>query len=98
MLNTTQLGTDPTDIDEAFSQELLEQMRGGLGEHHFGPERQRSAAAQAEAVIAAALESAPLKKSDLRRRRKGNSWKMALAERLRLETAVTIKWVAKRMS
>ena len=37
-------------------------------------------------------------KRDLRNRRKGDGFKVQLATRLRAETAITMKWIAERLS
>lgn len=83
--------------DEEFRRELLEQMSSKLGAHHFGPERQASAASQAEAVIAVVLKRSKLTEQDLERMLKADPWKLSLARRLRQETTVTLKWIAERL-
>ena len=84
--------------DEDFRRELLAQMDGQLGEHHYGEERQASAEAKAEGLVRAALKKARWTEADLRLRRKSDGVKIKLAAQLRQETTMTLKWIAERLA
>ena len=83
--------------DEVFRQELLEQMEGRVGEHHFGPERQQSVQEKAEEIVREEMRKAGWRERDLERRPKGDAGKVAMARRVREETTVTLKWIASRL-
>jgi hypothetical protein len=78
-----------------FRRELLGRMKGQLAEHHFGPERAGTEEETAEAVIAEGVKEMKWDEAELRARRKGDPGKVKLAARLRAETAVTLKWIAR---
>lgn len=83
--------------DEAFRRELLAQMDGQMGEHHYGAERQESAAEKAERLVRAGLKQARWTEEDLELRRKSDRVKIKLAAHLRQETTMTLKWIAERL-
>ena len=83
--------------DEAFRQELLEQMEGRVGEHHFGPERQQSVQEKAEEIVREEMRKAGWRERDLEQMPKGDAGKVAMARRVREETTVTSKWIASRL-
>jgi putative transposase len=83
--------------EEAFRKELLAQMRGQIGEYHGGQERQESAVEQAERVVRQELQRRKRREAELERRRKGDAEKTQIAQRLRRETTVTLKWIADRL-
>jgi hypothetical protein len=83
--------------DEQFRRELLEQMSSKMGEHHGGREKQQSAEAKAERLIEAALAQSARTHQDLRKMRKADPWKLALAVRLRRETTMTLRWIAEHL-
>lgn len=83
--------------DRALKRELLEQMRGGFGEHHEGEERWESAVAHAEGVVTEELQQLRWEPGELERRRKGDSEKVRIARRLRAETTMSRKWIAERL-
>ena len=84
--------------EPAFKQELLEQMAGGFGGHHGGPERAESAEAGAERWVGAELQRLGWDATELQRRRKGDPGKVRLARRLRRETTMTLAWIAARLA
>ena len=84
--------------DEAFRQELLAQMREGIGAEHYGEERAQTAEAAAEAIIAEELKRRRWKEKTLKTRPKGDPVKVALAARLRAETTMTVGWIAERLA
>src|SRR6266571_6751329 len=71
--------------DAAFRRELLAQMDGQMGEHHYGPERQESAEQKAERLLQAGLKQSRWTEEDLRLRRKSDGVKIRLAAQLRQE-------------
>jgi REP-associated tyrosine transposase len=83
--------------DAAFRRELLAQMDGQMGEHHYGAERQESAEEKAERLVQAGLKKAKWTEEDLRLRRKSDGVKIRLAAQLRQETTMTLKWIAARL-
>ena len=80
--------------EKAFRQELLEQMAGRAGEHHYAEERQESDEAKARGIVAAELKRLGWAEDELARRRKGDAGKVRIARRLRAETTMTLKWIA----
>ena len=80
----------------SVEQELLEQMAGGFGGHHGGPERAESAEAGAERWVGAELQRLGWDATELQRRRKGDPGKVRLARRRRRETTMTLAWIAAR--
>jgi REP element-mobilizing transposase RayT len=82
---------------ETFRQELLAQMSGRMGAEHYGPERVETDEAKAERVVAEELKQRGWATADLQVRRKGDGEKVAMAVRLRAETAMTVGWIAERL-
>ena len=76
---------------------LLAQMAGGMGEHHGGEERHASAEAVAEGIVDEELKRLGWREADLARRPKGDAGKVAMARRLRRETTMTLRWIARRL-
>ena len=72
---------------------MKEQMR----EHHSGEERAETEQEQAEGIVQEGLKRLGWKEADLWARRKGDQAKVKLAVRLRDETTVTVKWIARRL-
>ena len=68
-----------------------------LGAEHYGEERAESAEALAEEIIAAELKRRRWQEDELKKRPKGDAAKLALAERLRAETTMTVGWIAERL-
>jgi REP element-mobilizing transposase RayT len=83
--------------DMAFRKELLAQMKEQMGEHHYGEERAETEQEQAEGMVREGLKRLGWKEADLEARRKGDREKLKLAVRLRVETTVTVKWIAERL-
>ena len=69
--------------DEGFRRELLQQMDGRMGEHHYGEERRESAEEKAQRLVTEGLGKAHWTEADLRRRRKSDPVKIGLAAQLR---------------
>jgi REP element-mobilizing transposase RayT len=83
---------------EAFRGELLAQMSERVGAEHYGGERGETQEKAAERIIAEELQRRRWGEEELKRRRKGDGEKVKIAQRLRLETMMTVEWVAERLS
>ncbi len=75
--------------EETFRAELLEQMSGQIGRQHGGSERQGTAMAKAERVLAEELRRRGWNDAELSRQRKADGVKLDMAQRLRSETTMT---------
>jgi hypothetical protein len=82
---------------ESFRKELLGQMKERMGAEHYGGERQETVEEHAEGIVAAELKRRHWTEAELGRRAKGDAGKVAMAVRLRAESAVTVKWIAARL-
>jgi len=80
--------------EKAFRKELIEQIAERVGEYHYAEERQRSEDQKARGIVAAELKRIGWTEEDLKRRRKGDAKKVRIAQRLRAETTMTLKWIA----
>jgi len=80
--------------EETFRAELLEQMGRQIGTQHGGSERQETAMAKAERLLAEELQRRGWSDEELSRRRKADRGKLEIAERLRSETTMTWAWIA----
>jgi len=83
--------------ERRLKQELLAQMKERMGAEHYGAERQETAEARAEEIIAEELKKRRWREGELKQRAKGDAVKVALAARLRAETEMTVKWIAGRL-
>ena len=82
--------------DRAFREELLAQMHGSRKDH-YGLELRQSDTVHAQSVVQAELRRRGWTEEELKRRRKGDAEKVAIAWRLRQETTMTLKWIAQRL-
>jgi putative transposase len=82
---------------ETFREELRRRMQERMGPEHYGPARQETAEAKAERLVKEELKRLQWRELDLARRAKGDPGKVALAARLRVETVMTVKWIAERL-
>jgi putative transposase len=82
---------------QAFRKELLAQMAEQAGPNHYGAERQESGEEKAERIVAQELKRRRWTEATLSSRRKGDSVKVQMADRLRRETIMTLKWIAQRL-
>jgi hypothetical protein len=71
---------------------------GQTGQWHYGEELRESGEERAEGIIGAAFKSRGWTEQELRERRKGDKFKVRLANPLRAETTMTLKWTAERLS
>jgi hypothetical protein len=83
--------------DEALKQELLAQVSEQAGPWHYGEAVQESVEAKAERLVKEELTRRKWDEKTLAVRRKGDAWKVAIAQRLRRETTVTLAWIAERL-
>lgn len=83
--------------DDEYRKELLELVEAKAGANHYGEELRESAEAKAERLLAAELKRLGWSSADLKKKRKGDPEKVALAARLREETTVTLAWLAERL-
>jgi hypothetical protein len=83
--------------DEAFRQELLAQVDTKAGPNHYGAELGESAQAKAERIVAEAMQKLRWDETELAGRRKGDPAKVKMAQRLRVETTMTLAWIAQRL-
>jgi putative transposase len=82
---------------EQFRERMLALVDGRLGDHHSGQLKQESAEAKAERIIAEELHRLGWTQSDLPLRLKSDPGKLHIANRLRKETILSIKWIATRL-
>ncbi len=80
--------------DDAFRQELLAQVQEKAKPSHDGRERQEAAEEKAKRIIGEELRTLGWASAELGRRRKGDREKVRIARRLRVETTVSLKWIA----
>jgi REP element-mobilizing transposase RayT len=83
--------------DQALKNELLAQVDNQAGVWHYGEELRESAEAKAERIVAEELKRRKWDASTLAQRRKGDAGKLAIARRLRVETTMTLSWIADRL-
>ena len=83
--------------DQALREELLAQVNAQAGDGHYGEELRESAEAKAERIVAGELKRRKWGASTLAERRKGDPAKIAVAQRLRDETTMTLAWIAQRL-
>jgi hypothetical protein len=76
---------------------MLEALEGKLGEHHSGELRRESAEVKAERIVAEELKRLGWNEGDLVIRRKSDPGKLGMGARLRLETTLTLKAIARRV-
>jgi putative transposase len=82
---------------EDFLDWILEKMEVLTKEAHPGWERDETEQAKASRIIQKELKRLGWSKAELKRRRKGDAQKVALARRLRGETAVSLRWIAENL-
>ena len=77
---------------------MLTQMSERMGAEHYGEERAETAEELVELIIAGELKLGRWQEADLKTQPKGDSVKVALAERLRAETTMTVGGIAERLA
>jgi putative transposase len=83
---------------KTFRAELLEQMEKSFGRHHDGIERQESAEAKAQRLLAEEFQRRGWSQADLAHLGKGDAQKVQIATRLRQETTMTWDWIARSLA
>ena len=82
---------------ESFRRELLEQMDKKLGESHYASTRIETVEEKGRRILEEELARIGWTTTDLLSRAKGDPEKIRIAQRLREETSVTLKWVAEQL-
>jgi REP element-mobilizing transposase RayT len=82
---------------EEFRQELLAAAAGRVGAGHYGADRRETGEQKAERIVCEDLKRRRWKEQDLPGLRKGDKDKVAVARRLRQETIMSLKWMARRL-
>ena len=80
-----------------FKQEQLDEMKGKVGEHHFGELRLQTAEAKGELIMAEELKRLGWQETEFAMRRKHDPGKVQIALRLRKETTLSVKQIAERI-
>lgn len=83
---------------EDFVARLLDRLDGKAGPNHRARERCETEEEKAERLVRAGLAEIGWEDADLSARRKGAPEKVTIARRVRAETAVSLKWIAQRLS
>jgi len=83
--------------EEAFRQELLARVEERRGASHYGAELQESATEKAERLVREELKELDWAEVELATHQKGDRAKLKLAVKLRIETTMTLKWIAARL-
>lgn len=82
---------------EDFLDWILEQVEVRPGEAHPRSERDETEQSRALRMLEEEMKRLGWTKTELRQRKKGDPAKVALARRLRAETAVSLKWIAENL-
>lgn len=83
--------------EEAFRKELLARVEERRGASHYGAELQESATEKAERLVREELKELGWAEVELAKHPKGDRAKLKLAVKLRIETTMTLKWIAARL-
>ena len=83
--------------DEAFRKELLASVHTRATESHHAETRRETTAEKAHRILHEELDKLGWPESELAQRPKGDARKIRIAQRLRDETAITLKWIAKEL-
>ena len=83
--------------EASLKEELLAQASTRTGAWLYGEAVRESAVVLAERLVAAEMERLGWTEQTLAERRKGDAAKVALAQRLRRETTMTVGWIAERL-
>ncbi len=83
--------------DDAFRKELLDHLQQRHGPDHYGDDRHESAQARAQRIVREELTRLKWSEHRLTDTRKGDPFKVAIAQRLRKETTMTLTWIAQRL-
>lgn len=83
--------------NEEFRQDLLAAAVEQVGENHYGADRRETGEQKAERMVREEFQRLGWKEKELPLLAKGDKSKVALARRLRQETAMSLKWIAQRL-
>ncbi|NOS72050.1 MAG: hypothetical protein HOP33_19260 [Verrucomicrobia bacterium] len=84
--------------DETFRKELLESVHTRATESHHAETRRETTEEKARRILNEELDKLGWTGAELARRAKGDARKICIAQRLRAETAVTLKWIAAELN
>jgi hypothetical protein len=76
---------------------MLAQVHGRIGPNHFGAERRELAEQEGRRIVAQALSEWRLTAGQLERLPANAEVKVGLARRLRRETTLSLKWLAREL-
>jgi len=82
---------------EEFRQDLLAAAADRAGESHYGADRQETGEQKAQRLLREEFQRLGWQEKDLPLLAKGDKNKVVLARRLRQETIMTLKWIARRL-
>ena len=80
--------------DEKFRKELLASVHTRATESHHAQTRQETTEEKARRILNEELDKLGWTGAELAKRAKGDARKIRIAQRLRTETAATLKWIA----
>jgi hypothetical protein len=80
-----------------FKDQMLEEVEGQVGQHHFGELRLETAQAKARRIIGEELARLGWQQAELASQRKHDPAKLEIAARLRRETTLSVKEIATRL-
>jgi putative transposase len=83
---------------QEFRQELLAFAAGRLGPTHYGSERREAQEDKANRLLREEMGRLGWDQETLRQARKGDKRKVRLAVRIRKETTMSLKWIARHLS
>ncbi len=83
---------------DTFRKELLESAHTRATESHHAETRQETTEEKARRILNEELDKLGWPGAELERRPKGDTRKIRIAQRLRAETAVTLKWIAAELN
>ena len=82
---------------EEFRKELLAMATEKVGLNHYGADRRETEEQKAERIICEEFNRLGWQQEELQLRSKGHKSKVALARKLRGETTMSLRWIAKRL-
>jgi putative transposase len=80
-----------------FRDRVLERAYGQTGESHVASHRQETCEAHAQRIVREEMQRRGWDEAELRRRAKGDVKKVQIAQRLRQESTMSLKWIAARL-
>jgi len=83
--------------DKTFKEMLLEMVGEKRAEHHYGEELAESAEQKAQRLVGELLEQAGWTEEELSKQPKSAAAKVRMAARLRAQTTLSWKWIARRL-